>query len=181
MVTNIFLPDSKAWSFRWKNEIHTFVRINFAIHKWPSKITMDNFSSFNHNFLYNLLSSASRLCLSNIARTFSDCFAFFREPSCKGQLISKGIFKVFICTKKRMKMFFFVFLPYPIKEVKSNLRDFNKCWISMYLNFGFYILHFEKISYFSPWKSGWYMYYLGVHDIRITIHVLFTKISFFPN
>ena len=33
----------------------------------------------------------------------------------KGQLISKGLFKVFICTKKRMKMLF-VFLPLPLKR-----------------------------------------------------------------
>ena len=59
-------------------------RINLAVQKWLSKIVIDNFSPFNHDILYNLLSSASRLCLSNIARTFSDCFAFFREPSCKG-------------------------------------------------------------------------------------------------
>ena len=41
-------------------------------------------------------------------------------PSVKGQLISKGLFKVFICTKKRTKIFLYFCLCLR-KEVKSNL------------------------------------------------------------
>ena len=59
---------------------------------------------------------------------------FFKLPYAKGQLISKGLFKVFICTKK-MDEIIFVFLLFLFKYSEKT-QNFAKS--SPY--FGLYVL-----------------------------------------
>ena len=98
-------PFEMTWSAYWKNEkilwnLATFTALDQDRTQLSKKVLIIL------SFICGLTASQIReLKLKNLYKV--KCYGILKMAGYKGQLISKELFKVFICTKKRTKIFLY--------------------------------------------------------------------------